>query len=191
MRRRSALDPKLVIPLAVVIVLTLVIGGLVTLRIVGAYSWSVEKLFRRAPVQPIAFSHKTHAGTAGIDCTFCHRLVTTEEHASVPPLEQCMFCHAPINQPSFGLAKDNPEIKKLVAAYQSGQPVDWVRVHKLPDHVQFTHMPHIQAGFTCNTCHGNVAQMDRVRQVRSLRMGDCLGCHRANNARTDCFWCHH
>ena len=182
---------KIAIPIAMLLVFVLLVGAALVVRAVSHYSWTVEALFRGAPEQPIAFSHVTHAQKAGIDCTFCHRTVTTEPAASVPAIEQCAFCHAPGGNPSVGVGKDNPDVKKLMEAYQAGQPINWTKVHRLPDHVQFVHEVHIRAGFSCSTCHGDVPNMQRVEQVRSLRMGDCVGCHKVNNAPTDCTTCHY
>ncbi len=128
-----------------------------------------------------------------MDCTFCHRTVIEEKSAGIPPVEQCMFCHRIVGE---GL----PEVEKLRDFYNSGQPIDWVRVHRLPDHVRFVHEAHITF-FTeknnvlpsqvCSTCHGDVANMTKVKQVRVLKMGDCVDCHRQNSAPTDCTTCHY
>lgn len=140
--------------------------------------------FDQAPDQPVAFPHDTHAGTLQIDCQFCHRTVTKGAEAGIPSVEQCMFCHTTIGQ-------GKPEIEKVRQASQNGDPIEWKRVHRLPDHVQFFHAPHIAAGFTCSTCHGDVATMQKVGQVRPLKMADCVNCHRDNNAPTDCATCHY
>ena len=156
--------------------------------------------FGDSPDQPIAFPHTVHVEDAGINCAFCHRNVAIGEEASVPAVEQCMFCHATIAD------EDNPEIALLVAHFNEGQPIDWVRVHRLPDHVQFAHEPHIRfltqvqglsIEATCATCHGQVREMEKVEQVRSLKMGDCVDCHRDNTKFTDnkditdCTTCHY
>ena len=136
-----------------------------------------------APDQPIAFDHTVHAGEAKIPCEFCHRGVSTQAAATVPSVQQCMFCHSVV-------ATDRPQIELLQAHWETNTPVDWTRVHRVPDHVRFVHAPHIQAGVECTTCHGNVTSMTKVKQVRSLAMGDCQGCHRANSASIDCATCH-
>lgn len=187
-------------PVAVAVVgggmLTVVVLGLLGVvlvpKMVGHYSWTLERLFRPAPKQPVAFSHQTHVQKAGIDCLFCHRLADKGRAATVPALEQCMFCHAIIT----GEGSDRgpwvaQEIAKVRTAYEQGQPIRWNRVHRLPDHVKFVHEAHIRAGFTCSTCHGDVGSMAQVRQVRSLRMGDCVGCHRQYGGPTDCAACHY
>lgn len=143
------------------------------------------------PAQPVAFTHVTHARDLGIECEFCHRNVDKGETASVPAVGQCMFCHKVVNGDNTAV---NPakvtEIQKVRDAFNNNEPINWVRVHRVPDHVRFVHEAHIKAGFQCSQCHGDVANMDTVKQVRSLGMGDCLGCHRQNNAPTDCTICH-
>ena len=131
-----------------------------------------------------------HVQQVGLDCQFCHRTASTSEAAGIPAVEQCQFCHAPLRIDGSGTGgrKESAEIQKVVNATE---PIDWVRVHRLPDHVQFIHEPHIRAGFDCSTCHGDVGSMERVRQVRNLKMRDCVDCHRANNAPTDCATCHY
>jgi|FaiFalDrversion3_1042247.scaffolds.fasta_scaffold01630_2 hypothetical protein len=162
---------------------------LVAPRVVAHYSWSVERLFRQAPAQPIAFSHKTHAGDAQIPCLFCHRGAAVEEAAGIPSLQECMFCHRLI----VGTTEaQQAEIRKVIEAFGKERPVQWVRVFRLPDHARFVHEAHIRAGFTCADCHGAVETMREVRQVhRSLKMGDCVGCHRQHGAPTDCATCHY
>lgn len=183
--------PRIAIPVGMLLVFVMLVAAALVFRAVSHYSWGVEALFRSAPDQPIAFSHITHAQNAAIDCTFCHRNATTGASAGLPAVEQCAFCHAPGGSAAVGVAKDNAEVQKLVQTYEKGQPIDWVKVHRLPDHVQFVHEAHIRAGFSCSTCHGDVQSMEQMRQVRSLRMGDCVACHRANNAPTDCAVCHY
>lgn len=143
------------------------------------------------PDQPVGFTHVTHAGTLGIQCEFCHRNVDKGANASVPAVGQCMFCHKVVNGDNSAVSAEKAqEIEKVRAAFNNNEPINWVRVHRVPDHVRFVHEAHIQAGFQCSQCHGDVAGMDKVKQVRSLNMGDCLGCHRENNAPTDCTICH-
>lgn len=154
--------------------------------------------FNDGPKQPIAFPHTVHVQQAGLDCQFCHRTVTTDEAAGIPAVQQCMFCHN-LGRIDGTLSESDSaaeEIGKLRLAYLGDastdpQPINWVRVHRLPDHVQFVHSPHIKAGFACSTCHGDIAGMEKVRQVRNLKMRDCVDCHRQNNAPTDCATCHY
>ena len=152
------------------------------------------------PEQPISFPHTVHVQEAGLDCQFCHRTVSTDEAATIPAIEQCLFCHdfGRIDGSMSSSSSAEQEIAKLVTAFYGSDdgkelpsPVDWARVHRLPDHVQFIHEPHITAGLTCSTCHGNVSEMEVVKQVRNLKMRDCVDCHRDLNAPTDCVTCHY
>lgn len=147
------------------------------------------------PDQPIGFTHATHAGTLQIQCAFCHRNVETGNNASVPGVGQCMFCHKVVNgdNPKVTDPVKKAEIDKVVKAATSDPPtpINWVRVHRVPDHVRFVHEAHITKGFPCSTCHGDVANTPgKISQVRSLGMGDCMTCHRVNGGPTDCSICH-
>ena len=149
--------------------------------------------FQEGPDQPIAFPHSTHVQDLGMDCTFCHRNVKKEAAASVPATGLCMTCHSTIGD---GLE----EIEKMRSLYDNERSIHWVRVHRVPDHVHFVHEAHIryfsekqgvQASQVCQTCHGDVGSMEKVRQVETLKMGDCVGCHKDNGAPTDCTICHY
>ena len=157
--------------------------------------------FGDGPTQPVAFPHTVHVTTAGLDCQFCHRTVATEEAASVPAVAQCWFCHdfnritgdqSSSSTAASEIAKFITDPEKLALdPPELPDPINWVRVHRLPDHVQFVHAPHIQQGFPCSTCHGDIASMQVVEQVRNLKMRDCVDCHRDNGAPTDCTTCHY
>lgn len=144
---------------------------------------------QEAPDQPIAFPHAIHAGDPlNLECSFCHRAAAEEPHAGLPAVEQCMFCHTVAN----GEQVANPtEVQKVLDAWENYEGVDWNRVHQLPDHVQFVHEAHINAEIECATCHGDVQNMDKIKQVRDLRMDDCVECHLDNNAPIDCTTCHY
>jgi len=143
-----------------------------------------------APEQPIAFSHKLHAGDMHMPCLFCHFNAERGAHAGVPPMSVCIGCHG---QGLGGVAANRPEIQKLQAILDKGSYTDadgvihdggmvhWNRVHKLPDHVFFSHQWHVKAGVACQTCHGPVESMTVVRQYAPLSMGWCLDCHRKSN----------
>jgi hypothetical protein len=123
------------------------------------------------PHQPIPYSHKLHADDLGLDCRYCHSTVEESPHANIPPTKTCMNCHQLIL----------PESEKLLPVRESWstrKPIEWVRVHKLPDYAYFNHSVHLSAGVGCLSCHGNVAEMVEVRQVAPLSMGWCLDCHR-------------
>jgi len=146
-----------------------------------AFMYSLPLDFKdRAPVQPLAFSHKVHAGNDGIHCLFCHRYATKSPVAGIPAVSFCMTCH-----PRFGL-----EIKELETYVQQRKPIPWIRVYSLPDHVYFPHMMHLRAGIVCATCHGDVAAMEPLTRFVDLKMGWCLGCHRQHKASIDCWTCH-
>jgi len=139
--------------------------------------------YRKPPDQPIAFPHTVHAGRLGLDCLFCHEFADRSPKAGVPPVEKCLSCHRSI-------ALESPEVQKLHRYQEQGVPIAWNRVHVLPDHVHFTHKRHIRAGIDCAVCHGGISKMTLVRQVRPLKMGWCVTCHRARGASTDCATCH-
>ncbi len=123
------------------------------------------------PTQPVAYSHKLHAGDLGLDCRYCHSTVEKSPVANIPPTQTCMNCHRLIL----------PESEKLLLVRESWAtktPLPWVRVHKLPDYAYFDHSIHLNAGVGCSSCHGNVAQMREVTLVEPLSMGWCLDCHR-------------
>jgi hypothetical protein len=129
-----------------------------------------------APVQPIAFSHRLHAGTMGIDCQYCHTGVTVSAHALVPPVSTCMNCHSVAR-------KNKPEIVKLTKYAEERTALPWKRVHRVPDYAYFNHSVHVNRGINCVHCHGAVEQMEVVTQVSQFTMGACLDCHRNRKLR--------
>ena len=124
-----------------------------------------------APVQPVAYSHKLHAGELGINCLYCHATVDRAPVAVVPPTQVCMNCHHVVKRDSTALAA-------IRDSASSGRRMEWVRVHNLPGYAYFDHRPHIRAGVGCATCHGRIDQMDVVTQAQPLSMSWCLDCHR-------------
>ena len=151
------------------------------------------------PVQPIFYSHKVHAGINQIACLYCHSNALDSKHATVPPLNVCMNCHAAINDYTHGpkLYREDgaevdgtAEIQKLYSytgydpksgKYNTAEakPVEWIKIHNLPDHVFFSHAQHTKAGkVQCQTCHGPIQEMNEVKQFAPLSMGWCIGCHR-------------
>jgi hypothetical protein len=139
----------------------------------------------KSPEQPIAFSHKVHVGKVGLQCLFCHETADTAAFAGIPAVEKCMSCHK-------NVAADRPEIQKLAGYWNRQEPMEWNRVHRIRvrQHVYFSHERHVKARVDCVNCHGEVKYMDEIRQVRSLEMGWCVQCHRANKAPADCLTCH-
>ena len=123
------------------------------------------------PEQPVAFSHKLHAGDMGMDCRYCHNTVERASHAAVPPTATCMNCHATV-QP------DSPRLAPVRESAETGEPVEWVRVHMLPDYAYFDHSVHVAGGVGCVSCHGRIDQMPVVTQREPLSMSWCLDCHR-------------
>ena len=125
-----------------------------------------------APKQPIAFSHKLHAGQYEIACVYCHTTVYKAKGAYIPSANICMNCHNAIKQGS-------PEIKKIYTAVEKDQPIEWVRVHNLPDLAYFNHAQHTNVGgLNCTNCHGEITKMEVVQQYSPLTMGWCIDCHR-------------
>lgn len=129
-----------------------------------------------APDQPIKFSHKIHAGDNKTDCRYCHHTVDFSKAANIPSANVCMNCH---NVVRTGTNSGNFEINKIHRAINSGKPIEWVKVHNLPDHAYFNHAQHTNVGkVECNTCHGKVEEMHILRQEKDLSMGWCVNCHR-------------
>lgn len=195
-------------------IFTVIIGFVLVVLMI---SWFSNPPFGlgNASAQPIAFPHTVHVVDNNIQCEFCHRNVTKGDAATVPAVEQCLFCHKDIS----GREGDaQTEIAKVREYYDDGVPIDWERVHRLPDHVRFVHEAHIRLftseiapddaprfgingepitqsygiAETCAICHGDVGSMEEVqpKQGQSLKMGTCLDCHRVNNVPTDCTICH-
>ncbi|MGB0952951.1 MAG: cytochrome c3 family protein [Planctomycetota bacterium] len=137
-----------------------------------AYAFSAENLNPGyAPEQPIPFSHALHAGELEMDCRYCHNTVEHGAMAAIPPTSTCMNCHKSIRTESLAL-------QPLFKSEETGDPVEWVRVHDLPEFAYFNHSAHLSAGVSCVECHGRIDQMDVVRQQETLSMGWCLDCHR-------------
>ncbi|HKW99179.1 MAG TPA: cytochrome c3 family protein [Bryobacteraceae bacterium] len=167
------------------------------------------------PIQPIAYSHRLHAGELQIQCQYCHFGADKSRHAGIPAASVCMNCHKFVTA-SLGAVraedelaekeKRSPrpvvsaELRKLYEAIDHNHPIEWNRIHSLPDFAYFDHRPHVNAGVACQQCHGPVESMERVRQVSDLSMGWCVNCHRESNrtgvagrrvnASTNCSTCH-
>ncbi len=174
--------------------------------------WAPPARVGYAPEQPIAYRHDIHAGDPtkkthdglpqyGIDCQYCHTGVTTSKKAGVPSMNTCMNCHIAV-----GYGK--PGVDKLKKFYSEKKPLEWVRIHNMQDFVRFAHAPHIKellkpgqpTKTACVACHGDVASMEVVEQVKSLNMGFCVNCHRdyrneaaykKHGVNTDCNTCHY
>src|SRR6516164_7788605 len=122
--------------------------------------------------QPVQFSHKHHVGDDGIDCRYCHTSVETSAFAGIPPTHVCMSCHSQI-------WPDSPYLAPVRESYATNTPLEWVRVHDLPDYVYFNHSIHINKGVACIMCHGRVDTMPLTHREKSLEMKWCLSCHRS------------
>lgn len=172
-----------------------------------------------SPLQPIAFSHRLHCGEMEMRCLYCHSAADESRHAGIPSASVCMNCHrfvhaAPARAGSPAAAPVSAELQKLYTAVgfdpvtgtqdpaEGAGPIEWIKVHDLPDFVAFDHSRHVTAGLACQGCHGPVESMDRITQVSALSMGWCVDCHRAVDAgevpglegrfpSTDCAACHY
>ncbi|MFT5288672.1 MAG: hypothetical protein ACI8QS_001197 [Planctomycetota bacterium] len=159
-----------------------------------------------APEQPIEFSHRLHAGELAIDCQYCHFGARRSRNAGVPPASVCMNCHRSVTSSFDALLEEkiraetqgrdpetivSAELRKLydaLALDENLEPIEgtkptsieWVRVHNLPDFVYFDHRPHVAQDVACESCHGPVQSMERMRQESTLSMGWCLDCHRSS-----------
>jgi hypothetical protein len=178
------------------------------------------------PVQPIAFSHRLHAGELNINCFYCHSGAERSRYAGIPAASTCMNCHRFVTARRADVRAEeelaekegrkprpvvSAEIQKLYTAlaldekfvriaHGPQQPIQWARIHQVPDFVYFDHRPHVAAGLECQKCHGPVETMERMRQQGSLSMGWCVNCHRGRDgtlikgepvkASTDCSVCH-
>ena len=121
--------------------------------------------------QPVQFSHKHHVGDDGIDCRYCHATVESTATASMPPTQTCMNCHSQ-------LWNDSPYLEPVRASFRENKPIQWERVHDLPEFVYFNHSIHVAKGVGCATCHGRIDQMPAVYQENTLQMEWCIACHR-------------
>lgn len=153
-----------------------ILGGL---GILAALVWAGAQ-FHRSPYmtqvgvareQPIPFSHKHHVQGLGIDCRYCHTSVEESAVAGIPPAATCMNCHSVI-------WKEAPMLEPLRQSFKTGTPIEWTRVHDLPDFVYFDHSIHVQKGVACATCHGPVNEMPLTWRTETLHMEWCLSCHR-------------
>jgi len=147
------------------------------------------------PEQPIAFSHKIHAGDNSIDCNYCHTSARTSKHSAIPSANVCMNCHANIvSGPTTGTAEIqkiydaigyDPDSRTYIPGYEQ-KPIEWVRIHNLPDLAYFNHSQHVTVGqLECQDCHGAIEEMDVVKQSSPLTMGWCIECHRETEVKME------
>jgi hypothetical protein len=153
-------------------------GGLYATVVVG-YAGSATTLnVGYKPVQPVPYSHALHVGQLGMDCKYCHTTVEKAAFAAIPPTQVCINCHSPSKNVN-GVRKESEKLAKVYESYATGKPVEWVKVHQLPDYVYFDHSAHVNKGVGCVSCHGRIDAMDVVSQAKPLSMSWCLDCHRA------------
>jgi hypothetical protein len=167
----SAIFPKWTNRLPVMVITGLfLVGSVVT---AGVWYYFTPKYTRVGyqPIQPVAFSHATHAGQLGIDCRYCHTGVEKSWFSNIPASSTCMNCHSQV-------LKDDPRLALVRESAQSGAPIPWVQIHKLPDFVYFNHSVHVNRGISCFECHGRIDQMDEVHHAKPFGMSFCLECHR-------------
>lgn len=147
------------------------IGGLHALAVVylGFSPLTIDVGYE--PKQPVPYSHRLHAGELGMDCRYCHNTVEVSSQASIPPTATCMNCHTMVRTTS-------PLLEPVRQSHETGDPVQWVRVHDLSDFAYFNHSAHVTRGIGCASCHDRIDRMDEVYQAQKLSMGWCLDCHR-------------
>ncbi len=152
--------------------LVAIIGGmfyLPTLVALGASPMATAVGY--SPKQPVPYSHALHVGKLGLDCRYCHTTVEKTGFAALPATQTCMNCHSTILTASAAL-------QPLHKSWETGMPMQWVKIHNLPQYAYFNHSAHVTHGVGCIECHGRIDQMDQVMQVKPLSMGWCLDCHR-------------
>ena len=157
------------------IVLLILTGTYFAVREIISAAQMVDRNDGYMPEQPIAFSHKVHAGDNEIPCLYCHYGAERGRHAGVPAVSICMNCHSEIK-------KDSPEVQKIKKALDEQKPIEWIKVHRMADFVYFNHAQHVRVGkVACQTCHGQVEKMGRMLQSEPLTMGWCIDCHRESD----------
>jgi hypothetical protein len=149
------------------------IGVTLTAVSAGVWYYFTPKYTRVGymPTQPVPFSHAIHVGQLGMDCRYCHSNVEVSSHANVPTTQTCMNCHNSIQ-------KGNTKLKAVEESWATGRPIEWVRIHQVPDYAYFDHSVHVNRGVSCVSCHGQINQMEVVYHHEPQSMGWCLSCHR-------------
>ncbi len=158
------------VPLQIVIC-----AGVVGTAVVGGIWYYFTPKYTRVgymPTQPAPFSHAIHVEQLGMDCRYCHSFVEVSSHSNVPSTQSCMACHTQIRATS-------PKLEAVRQSWKTGEPVSWVRIHKLPDYAYFNHAVHVNRGVSCFSCHGAVNEMQVIWQDKPQSMSWCLECHLA------------
>jgi hypothetical protein len=135
-----------------------------------------------APVQPVPYSHKVHV-SRGLACAVCHANADPGESMGIPKAAVCMSCHKTVKA-------DSAHIQAIAKAAAENREPKWARVYQTPSYVFFSHRLHIEAGSTCDNCHGPVASRDVLFKEGDITMGGCMSCHKERKAPNDCNTCH-
>lgn len=157
------------LPIQILVGLSVIAG-----TVVAGVSYYFTPKYTRVgymPTQPVAYDHSLHVTQLGMDCRFCHTGVEESGYSNVPDTQTCMKCHSQVKS-------DSPKLAPIRASWQTGQPMQWVRIHQAPDYVYFNHAVHVNRGISCVSCHGNINHMEVVFHDQPQSMGWCLDCHR-------------
>lgn len=150
-------------------------GSLLAVVLVGGIWYYFTPKYTRVgymPTQPVPFDHALHVEQLGMDCRYCHSFVEVSGHSNVPSTQTCMSCHSQV-------ARNSLKLEPVRKSWETGEPLEWVKVHRAPDYVFFNHAVHVNRGVSCQSCHGNVNEMEVVWHAEPQSMAWCLDCHRA------------
>ena len=177
------------------VLFVVLVVGVISLKVVFDTLMGVGVTTDYRPEQPIAFSHKIHAGDNGIDCNYCHTSARTSKTSGIPSANVCMNCHANITsgtntgtteiQKIYNAIGYDPDTRTYIEGYEQ-KPIKWIRIHNLPDLAYFNHSQHVTVGkIECQECHGPVQEMDVVKQESDLTMGWCINCHKDTEVKME------
>jgi len=178
----------------------LVFTGIIAFVVISNFAYStmmgIGVYTQYQPEQPIAFSHELHSGINGVDCNYCHSSARHSKHSGIPSANVCMNCHTYINEGTdeegtkeiakiYEAVGFDPDSRTYIEGYTQ-KPIEWVRIHNLPDHAYFNHSQHVVAGqIECQECHGPIQEMEEVYQYSELTMGWCIECHRESEVKME------
>jgi len=171
----SAIFPKWTTRLPLMVITAALLGG--GGAVAGVWYYFTPKYTRvgYSPIQPVPFPHSVHVDQLGLDCRYCHSAVEKSWYSNVPAANTCINCHGPKNGNILGA---DPRLAAVRDSFETGKPVAWVQIHKLPDYAFFNHSVHVNRGVSCVHCHGQINKMVEVSHAKSLSMAFCLDCHR-------------